>query len=71
MRAAITLGEHLLATGDDRAAGLGALGQACKQIARRLARAALLGELGGTGETNIHGETAKKLTLWATSGCRG
>ncbi len=36
-----------------------------KVIARELARAALIGQLGTTGETNVQGETVKKLDVWA------
>jgi fructose-1,6-bisphosphatase I len=36
-------------------------------IARELARAALVGQLGTTGETNVQGEAVKKLDVWANN----
>jgi fructose-1,6-bisphosphatase I len=51
--------------GADLAALLRALAQAGVRIADELARAALIGQLGTTGDTNVQGEKVKKLDLWA------
>jgi fructose-1,6-bisphosphatase I len=64
-----TLDAHLAAGRGPDAAGLGALVRALAaagvKIADELARAALIGQLGTTGETNVQGEKVKKLDLWA------
>jgi fructose-1,6-bisphosphatase I len=64
-----TLAEHLAARpGADSgplARIIGALADAGQEIARELARAALIGRLGTTGGTNVQGETVKKLDVWA------
>ncbi|HEX9818139.1 MAG TPA: class 1 fructose-bisphosphatase [Methylomirabilota bacterium] len=49
----------------DLAALLRALAGAGVTIADELARAALIGQLGTTGGTNVQGEKVKKLDLWA------
>ena len=49
----------------DVAALLRALARAGVTIADELARAALIGQLGTTGGTNVQGEKVKKLDLWA------
>jgi len=41
------------------------LAEAGKTIAQQLAQAALIGQLGTTGTTNVQGESVKKLDLWA------
>jgi len=63
-----TLAEHLArVAGGDRDLGeiVGRLAAAGVTIARELARAALVGRLGTTGETNVQGEAVKKLDLWS------
>jgi len=42
-----------------------AMAEAGVRIADELARAALIGQLGTTGETNVQGEKVKKLDVWA------
>ncbi|MFQ5899133.1 MAG: class 1 fructose-bisphosphatase [Candidatus Methylomirabilia bacterium] len=65
----LTLAHHIRNTGgeeaDDLAIVLTQLALAGKLIARELARAAVAGQLGTTGETNVQGEAVKKLDLWA------
>jgi len=66
---ATTLRRHL-ETVRDRQGGdlgivLGALASAAIPIARELQRAAVDGNLGGTGTTNIQGEQQAKLDVWA------
>ncbi len=65
----ITLEEHVKRSGHAEAAELAIvitqLAVAGKIIARELARAALVGQLGTTGETNVQGERVKKLDVWA------
>jgi len=65
----LTLAHHLRARGDAEAADLAVvltqLALAGKLIARELARAALVGQLGTTGETNVQGEAVKKLDVWS------
>jgi len=65
----ITLDAHLAAGRGRDAAALGALVRAMAaagvKIADELARAALIGQLGTTGETNVQGEKVKKLDVWA------
>ncbi|MEK7715685.1 MAG: class 1 fructose-bisphosphatase [candidate division NC10 bacterium] len=69
MNEPITLDEHVKRSGHAEAAELAIvitqLAVAGKIIARELARAALVGQLGTTGETNVQGEPVKKLDLWA------
>jgi len=69
MNEPITLNEHVKRSGHAEAAELAIvitqLAVAGKIIARELARAALVGQLGTTGETNVQGESVKKLDLWA------
>ncbi|MBI2216103.1 MAG: class 1 fructose-bisphosphatase [Candidatus Rokubacteria bacterium] len=69
--APITLVEHVKKSGrpdaDDLAVLLTQIAVAGKIIARELARAALVGQLGTTGETNVQGETVKKLDVWANA----
>ena len=60
----LTLAQHVRSLGD-LAIVLDQLTLAGKVIARELARAALIGQLGATGETNVQGETVKKLDVWA------
>lgn len=64
-----TLAEHVRSGGGpdagDLAIVLAQLALAGKVIARELARAALIGQLGKTGETNVQGEAVKKLDRWA------
>lgn len=64
-----TLAHHIRASGggkpDDLSVLLTQLALAGKLIARELARAALAGQLGTTGETNVQGEAVKKLDVWA------
>ena len=64
-----TLAEHLAARpgadSPDLARIIGALADAGQEIARELARAALIGRLGTTGGTNVQGEVVKKLDVWA------
>ncbi len=65
----LTLAHHVRASGgeeaDDLAVVLSQLALAGKLIARELAQAALVGQLGATGETNVQGEAVKKLDVWA------
>ena len=69
MNEPITLEEHVKRSGHAEAAELAIvitqLAVAGKIIARELARAALVGQLGTTGETNVQGESVKKLDIWA------
>ena len=69
MNEPITLEEHVKRSGHAEAAELAIvitqLAVAGKIIARELARAALVGQLGTTGETNVQGEPVKKLDIWA------
>jgi fructose-1,6-bisphosphatase I len=64
-----TLAEHLAVRPGADSANLArvieALAEAGREIARELARAALVGQLGSTGATNVQGETVKKLDIWA------
>jgi fructose-1,6-bisphosphatase len=64
-----TLAEHLAARPGADSANLArvieALAEAGREIARELARAALVGRLGTTGATNVQGEAVKKLDIWA------
>ena len=64
-----TLEAHLAAGRGRDAAAVAALVQAMAaagvRIADELARAALIGQLGTTGDTNVQGETVKKLDVWA------
>ena len=66
---ALTLDQHVREAGGpdagDLAILLSQLGLAGTMIARELGRAALVGQLGATGETNVQGEAVKKLDLWA------
>lgn len=65
----VTLEEHVKDSGHPEAADLTILltqlAVAGRIIARELARAALDGQLGTTGETNVQGEAVKKLDVWA------
>jgi fructose-1,6-bisphosphatase I len=65
----ITLDADLDAGRGPHAAGVAALVRAMAgaggRIADELARAALIGQLGTTGNTNVQGEKVKKLDLWA------
>lgn len=69
MNEPITLDEHVKRSGHPEAPELAIvitqLAVAGKIIARELARAALVGQLGTTGETNVQGEPVKKLDIWA------
>ena len=64
-----TLEAHLAAGRGRDAAAVAALVHAMAaagvRIADELARAALIGQLGTTGDTNVQGEKVKKLDLWA------
>ncbi|MBI1845457.1 MAG: class 1 fructose-bisphosphatase [Candidatus Rokubacteria bacterium] len=64
-----TLFSHVRASAAPEAADLAVvltqLAVAGKIIARELGRAALVGQLGTTGETNVQGEAVKKLDVWA------
>jgi fructose-1,6-bisphosphatase I len=60
-----TLAQHLAAADPDLAAVVLALGRAGLTIGAELARAALVGQTGATGDTNVQGETVKKLDVWA------
>jgi fructose-1,6-bisphosphatase I len=64
-----TLEAHLAAGRGPDGAAVGELVQAMAaagvRIADELARAALIGQLGTTGDTNVQGEKVKKLDLWA------
>ncbi len=66
---AVTFSQHLrtsaAAEASDLAVVLTQLALAGKVIARELSRAALIGQLGTTGETNVQGETVKKLDVWS------
>jgi fructose-1,6-bisphosphatase I len=66
---ALTLAHHVRSGGgpgvDELAVILTQLALAGKLIARELARAALVGQLGTTGQTNVQGEVVKKLDVWA------
>ncbi|MFQ5967224.1 MAG: class 1 fructose-bisphosphatase [Acidimicrobiia bacterium] len=65
----LTLAHHVRTTAgpaaDELAVILSQLALAGKLIARELARAALVGQLGATGEINVQGEVVKKLDVWA------
>ena len=65
----VSLEAHLRAAGGPAAADLtvlvGALAGAGRIIARELGRAALAGQLGATGDTNVQGEKVNKLDVWA------
>ncbi len=65
----LTLAQHVREAGGpeagDLAIVLSQLALAGKMIAGELGRAALVGQLGATGETNVQGEAVKKLDLWA------
>ena len=65
----VTLHDHLREAGGPLAEDLSILiiqlAVAGRIIARELARAALVGQLGTTGETNVQGEAVKKLDVWA------
>ena len=69
MNERITLQGHLESAGGaaapDLAIVVARLAAAGKVIASELARAALVGQLGTTGGTNVHGEAVKKLDIWA------
>ena len=64
-----TLAEHFTERRGADAAAVGALitavAEAGVRIADELARAALIGQLGTTGEVNVQGEKVKKLDVWA------
>ena len=65
---ALRLAQHLRteATGiGDLALVLNQIAVAGKLIARELARASLIGQLGTTGDVNVQGEVVKKLDVWA------
>jgi fructose-1,6-bisphosphatase I len=65
----ITLNDHVKGSGAPDTADLVVLltqlAVAGKIIARELARAALVGQLGATGALNVQGEVVKKLDVWA------
>jgi fructose-1,6-bisphosphatase I len=65
----VTLDAHIRSTAGPEAGDLAVLftqlAAAGKIIARELARAALVGQLGTTGETNVQGEKVKKLDAWS------
>lgn len=69
MNEPITLEERVKHSGHPEAALLAILltqlAVAGRIIARELARAGLVGQLGTTGETNVQGESVKKLDVWA------
>lgn len=69
MTDAVTLPDHVRAHGGPEAASLvvvlAQLASAGRAIAGELGRAALVGQLGTTGDTNVQGETVKKLDVWA------
>ena len=67
MKAMVTLRGHFEHAGGDPdlTSVLIRLAETGKVIAGELARAALVGQLGTTGGTNVQGETVKKLDLWA------
>jgi len=64
-----TLAEHLAERRGADANAVGSLvtavAEAGVRIADELARAALIGQLGTTGEVNVQGEKVKKLDVWA------
>jgi fructose-1,6-bisphosphatase I len=64
-----TLAEHLAERRGADATAVGSLvtavAEAGVRIADELARAALIGQLGTTGEVNVQGEKVKKLDVWA------
>jgi fructose-1,6-bisphosphatase I len=64
-----TLAEHLAERRGADATAVGALvtavADAGVRIADELARAALIGQLGTTGQINVQGEKVKKLDVWA------
>jgi fructose-1,6-bisphosphatase I len=64
-----TLAEHLAERRGADATAIGAIvaavAEAGIRIADELARAALIGQLGTTGDVNVQGETVKKLDVWA------
>jgi fructose-1,6-bisphosphatase I len=65
---ALRLAQHVRSAAfgiGDLAVVLNQLALAGKLIARELSQAALLGQLGQTGRTNVQGEQVKKLDLWA------
>lgn len=68
MSHAPSLAEHLRAAASPEPDGLAAVVEALAgagvRIARELARAALVGRLGSTGEINVQGEIVKKLDAW-------
>ena len=65
----VTLEQHLRARTGDEARSLEAvvshIAGAGQRIAAELGHAALIGQLGTTGETNVQGETVKKLDVWS------
>jgi fructose-1,6-bisphosphatase I len=65
----VTLEQHLRALQGDEARSLDAvllhIAGAGKCIAAELNRAALVGQLGTTGATNVQGEAVKKLDVWS------
>ena len=61
----ITLDAHLAAGGSPVGTLVRAMAAAGAKIADELARAALIGQLGTTGATNVQGEAVKKLDVWA------
>jgi len=67
----VTLEHHIGVTGGEESAPLGAvltqIAVAGRTIARELSRAALVGQLGTTGDINVQGETVKKLDVWANN----
>lgn len=67
----VTLDEHVRAAGGPEAKPLAVLltqiAVAGRIIARELARAALVDQLGTTGEENVQGEAVKKLDIWANN----
>ncbi len=69
MTAPIALDAHIRAGArpevENLAVILGHLAEAGKVIGRELAQAALVGQLGTTGRTNVQGEAVKKLDIWA------
>jgi fructose-1,6-bisphosphatase I len=71
MTGSVTLDDAIRTTTGDEAAPLGAvlaqIALAGRTIARELSRAALVGQLGTTGDVNVQGETVKKLDVWANN----
>lgn len=61
----VSLEAHLRGADADLGAVLLRLALAGARIARELSLAALAGELGSTGGTNVQGEQVKKLDVWA------